>query len=583
MARIKNEKEGAPGKGSGVMPRRIEERFHTPKNVRTMVLGAKAELRKIMKAESPTAIEAVDPFSATYSTGLILEPPLPMSVLVEMPALSTILPQCINAMVTNIDGFGHEFDYTAEPADIDPETFQPVEGTGETRKEVIAEKEMLKQFFSTINPWDSWSNIRRKMRYDYELIGNAYLELIRSVDKKLSIVQHVIGHTVRMTPLDPLPTTVQVTVFRNGKEIPVNMQRRFRRYVQNIGTKSVFFKEYGDPRTISKLTGDVDETLSTDMQANEILHIRQYYPNSSYGLPRWIGSLISVYGARKAEELNYTYFRNGTIPPAIITISGGGMTQESYDYLKDYWSEETSGVERMHKPIIIEAVPTDVEVGREGVVRIDVKPLTDARLKDALFQGYDANSRKKVRSIFRLAPMFTGETEDLTRATAEASRGVTEEQVFVPERRDFDFWINNTILKELDVQFHEFRTKGPELGDSTVVVEAIRAFNQAGALTGNIARTLMKEVIGIETPRIAEPYGDIPFLVAIELAKKGDLLGIQRATLSGTGLLKPAPDAGDAAGSPNGSAGALAASGIVQGAPVTAQSAPAAKDDEKVP
>ena len=40
------------------------------------------------------------------------------------------------------------------------------------------------------------------------------------------------------------------------------------------------------------------------------------------------------------------------------------------------------------------------------------------------------NNRDKIRSAFRLHPIYTGESQDYTRATADTARQVTEEQVF---------------------------------------------------------------------------------------------------------------------------------------------------------
>ena len=63
----------------------------------------------IMKGEDvkfPTSMKMTeDPFKGQYGDG-ILEPPYDLEVLARLPEHSNILAQCVEAMVTNIDGFG---------------------------------------------------------------------------------------------------------------------------------------------------------------------------------------------------------------------------------------------------------------------------------------------------------------------------------------------------------------------------------------------------------------------------------------------------------------------------------------------
>lgn len=666
----------------------LEENISPELRMQAAVMGSKNSLYKIMKAESSTSIEDEDPFIMGDFAEKIIPPPLDIRKLADLPDQSSVLPQCIQSMATNIDGFGFELDYIGPPAETE-EDGEIKPKTGPDSPEAIKEKTNITSFFETINPWESWESIRKKMRCDRETTGNGYLEIIRSRTKDISYVSHVPSKNVRLLKLDPEATSVDVKLIRNGKSVNVTTEKRFRRFIQMIHTKKVFFKEYGDPRVINKTTGSVaTATLPTKSQANEIIWLKNYHPGTPYGMPRYIGTLISIYGARKAEELNYSYFINSTIPPAIVMISGGILTNSAFEQLRSYWSEETRGVDKMHKVLLIEAVPTSGSVsGKENVPRIDIKPLNDQRLQDALFQQYDEKHRDKVRSTFRIPPLFLGESSDYTKAcysedtetltengwkhhyeitdedkiaayspttktmefakpskkyiydvseelihfksktvdclmtedhtvlispydsnvwgvekagsipyqqfkvltapenyngtektnfssselrftdgnitrelytgrvycysvpdygffvtrrngkvtiqgnTAQAARGVTEEQVFVPERHDFDFVVNRTIMQELGAKFYRFRSKAPEIGDNDVMVRAVDAFSRAGALTGNMARTLMKETIGFDAPEIMGAWGDIPFQLVIELAKQQNLKGTEQLML----------------------------------------------------
>ena len=55
--------------------------------------------------------------------------------------------------------------------------------------------------------------------------------------------------------------------------------------------------------------------VPSDGPATEILHFRVHNPRSAYGVPRWIGNLLAVLGSRQAEEVNFLYFENKSVPP----------------------------------------------------------------------------------------------------------------------------------------------------------------------------------------------------------------------------------------------------------------------------
>ena len=88
-------------------------------------------------------------------------------------------------------------------------------------------------------------------------------------------------------------------------------QRKFRKYRQDIGGKTVYYKEFGDPRIMDRRNGEyleAGETLDRKWQANEILEFA--IGTKPYGEIRWIGQLLGVDGSRRAESLNNNYFIN---------------------------------------------------------------------------------------------------------------------------------------------------------------------------------------------------------------------------------------------------------------------------------
>ena len=61
--------------------------------------------------------------------------------------------------------------------------------------------------------------------------------------------------------------------------------------------------------------------------ANEIIWLTLHKDTQSpYGYPRWISQLPSVIGSRAAEESNFHLLQSGGIPPVLVTITGGTLT-----------------------------------------------------------------------------------------------------------------------------------------------------------------------------------------------------------------------------------------------------------------
>jgi hypothetical protein len=123
-----------------------------------------------------------------------------------------------------------------------------------------------------------------------------------------------------------------------------------------------------------------------------------------------------------------------------------------------------NGTEDFHKVLVLEAVSEAQQGPIDGVkdpVKIEVKELDG--IDDALFGNYDKDNRGKLRSAFRLPGLYTGETLDYTRATAKESTEVAEKQVFGPERKDFDSWVNRMLMPELDAVYYKFKTLGAQV------------------------------------------------------------------------------------------------------------------------
>ena len=401
-----------------------------------------------------------DPFNEFYETesialNRVLRPPYRMETLKMLPIRNAILLQCIHAMVTNCHSFGHSLVFTG-----DKEL--------ENSPEAEAEKTRIENLLDFPNDHDSFGNIRVKSGTDYEILGNAYLEVGRNAKGNVDFFYHVPGEKCRLCKIDVNPVSIKMTLMRDGKLVPVTARRYFRRYVQLVGTKIVYFKEFGDPRTIDPKTGDVKETLAAEDAATEMVHIPQYWSGNPYGVPCWANNMPAILGMREAELVNLQYFEDNAIPAMAILVSGGSLSEETLLELQEKFVN-AKGRDQVHRVVVIEAV-ADMDAAGDTdsappVPTLSIQPLRDAQQSDALFLSYDEASMAKIRGSFRLTPLYLGRSDDFTRATAEASIQMCETQVFTPRRNIFDDVINSKILSYNNAlpKFWKFKSNGSKL------------------------------------------------------------------------------------------------------------------------
>jgi PBSX family phage portal protein len=381
-----------------------------------------------------------------------IEPPLNMEFLATVEEYSTIVQQCVEAMEINIEGFGHM---------LRPLIMRDTLKEGDpVLKTMDDERRRVDNFLKRATGGDSMVAFRRKLRHDQETTGNAYIEVVRHpVSGALDRLVHVPSYQIRLGKTDPSFTEYtykcQVETGAGKHEVEeIKEVKRFRRYLQMqhgvaTGGDVVWFKEYGDPRVIDCKTGEVVaedkiKGFPPEQKANEVIHLRIYSSRTPYGLPRHKGCLITLLGDREAEEVNYTTLKSNNIPSMIVAVSNGLLTPETVQRMKDFVKEQIQGSSNYSRFLILEAEGI-FEGTDPGQIRLDIKPLTSQQTRDQLFQEYGKANREKVRECFRLPPIFVGRSEDYTRATAESSRRLADEQIFRPERDEMDHLFNRLL------------------------------------------------------------------------------------------------------------------------------------------
>lgn len=448
-----------------------------------------------------------DEFHGLYEDGAVLEPLYNPEQLTRLSENSDILQQCIDAYKTNIVGFGVDFDYDV---DVDKQN----EGIQEA---LDKEWSRYENFFKYCNFDESYTEIMKKVVDDRERIGWGTLEVIEDAIGRPAGLEHIPAHKVRLCKRERKAIMVKTMVPNdNGQMIEITIMKKFRKFVQIVDSQKVYFKEFGDPRTLNCKTGLYDENTPDEDKATSIMFFNIYCPYTPYGLPRYIGQLLNIQGNRKAEELNYTYFLDGRHMPMAIIVENGKLTDDSIKNISD-----SKGDKARHKYLILEAegVEKAVTIGDDedkSKVGIRLEKLAEMLEKDGLFQDYCKNNRDKIRSAFRLHPIYTGESQDYTRATADTARQVTEEQVFQPEREDIAFKFNNTLKRVLEINQVSMKFVAPTISDKAEIATAITPYVQAGAASPNMLIDALGDLLGKSFEPFEGEWADKPLQLLLK-------------------------------------------------------------------
>ncbi len=463
--------------------------------------------KRLSKQEVATlqsnAFQVDDEFSTLHDSDRrqIIPPPFNLRFLVSLTAHNNALMPNVAAMEVNIDGTGHEITSIEE--------VEPVE-EGEEQEEK-AKSQAAEDFFDEPWPFKSFMTIRREKRRHEETTGNAYFEIVRNPNGEIVLMDVVDATTIRLVRLDD-PVVKTVRLRRKGQEQDIKILHRDRRFMQRSGLRPdaaggpapekgkgmIFFKAYGTERDLDKFTGKwatEGVQIPAENRASELIHFTiNKMPGTPYGIPRWINQIPSILGSRKAEELNLDFFNSGGLPPAMIIVQGGILTEVVRQQIQTYLSGKGGGKNRA---MVLEVHAASGDMDKAGNVKVTVERFGADRQKDSLWENYDSKSEKRVRSSFRLPPLFVGKSEDMNFATAKTSYMIAEAQVFKPERDEFDEIMNKTIMKEIAPEF-EFRSLPITLRDVENQIKAIElALKEIGNIDPEEAIAAVNEVVDL--------------------------------------------------------------------------------------
>ena len=197
--------------------------------------------------------------------------------------------------------------------------------------------------------------------------------------------------------------------------------------------------------------------------------------------------------------------------------SGGRLSEASVPRIQNFIEEHLKGKKNFHKILILEADGggAHTPANDQARARIELRPLTEAQQQDALFQNYDQRNLDKVGGSFRLPRLLRGEGQDFNRSVADAQLRFAEDQVFQPERDEFDFFLNRKLLSDLGIRFWRFRSQTPLARDPERLTDMVEKLVRVGVLVPDEGRMLANDIFNREFRRIKDDWTKRPITLTL--------------------------------------------------------------------
>lgn len=325
----------------------------------------------------------------------------------------------VNAKVSNVISLGYSWVETRKTSDKINELVNGGDAgrVEKARRRLDRIKEQLDDWLEDLNEEDTWLEILEKVYADREIMGQGYLEIGRKSNGKIGYVGHIPANTIRMRR------------HRDG-------------FVQIVGQKVVFFRNYGDTET--------PDPIGDDPNPNELLVFRKYSSRSTYyGTPDIISALTAVAGEEFASRFNLDYFEHKAVPRYIIVLKGAKLSPASEKKLIEFFQTNLKG--NNHRTIY---VPLPPSIG-DKKVEFEIIPV-ETKIQDASFQKYHDMNTDTILMSHRVPKTKVGLSTNINLASATISDKMFKEQVTRPTQENIERRLRPFFKEVTDVYTFKF-------------------------------------------------------------------------------------------------------------------------------
>ncbi|WP_137288843.1 phage portal protein [Natronorubrum halophilum] len=276
-------------------------------------------------------------------------------------------------------------------------------------------------------------------RQDYHGIGWAALEILVEGDGTPIGLAHVPATTVRVRK-----TTKKIET-EDGEEREViqsghgylQVRQGRRRYFGEAGDR------YGDDQIFVDKENGKTASSAGDLEnepANELIFIPNPSPLSLYyGIPDWVAAMQTMGADQAAKEWNHDLFDHHGIPYYVVKVTGGELTEDSKDELRDLM-DNLKGTRYRTAILEVEEFEqkTDLNDENGNDVEIELVPVGSRDDLDMEFQQFRERNEHEIAKVHEVPPILINVTDTSNRSNSKEQVREFAEDVIAPEQKKFE-------------------------------------------------------------------------------------------------------------------------------------------------
>ena len=355
-------------------------------------------LEKRLQGKGAETKQLQTEISNMYDVFRVARPPYNQIYLGKLYEQSSYQYAAVNAKVANVVGLGYRFEESTKMKHKLQDTKEKKK-LDKMRKKLAVLKDELEELLNSMNEEELFIETLKRAYSDYQTIGNGYLEIGRNRNGTIGYIGHVPAAYVR------------VRLARDG-------------FVQILGKDAVFFRNFGDTETA--------DPIGSQAQPNELIHLRNYSPSSTYyGVPDIVSASSAVAGNEYSTRFNLDFFEYRAAPRYMIVSKGAKLSDRSEQRLLEFFQEGLKG--KNHRSIYVPLPADDLNFKND----LEIKPI-EAGIQDASFEKYKTMNRDEILYANRVPITKLGMSQGISIAAAKDLNQTFSEQVCTPEKRNLE-------------------------------------------------------------------------------------------------------------------------------------------------
>lgn len=383
------------------------------------------------------------------------------------------------------------------------------------QEEIDAEVQIVEDFIDDANEVVGFEGVIDRACMDYEGIGWAAIEVVRSRDMKTRRIAH--APAVRMKALKGWKGFVEVVSNNRSDGSQVSGGKHI--YYQTFGDKvtskrlNPFTQTYepydpkidGQPNPttcrwnlIDRETGKSTDDLTR--AANEIIWIPRHHSNTIYyGYTDVVPALGWLLANVHIRDYLLQFFEHNTVPRYAIIIEGAKMAEPVKKAITSYFSTHVKG--KAHKTLIV-PIPA-----MRGEVKVRFERL-DADVNEGSFQQTKKNNAQSIMAAHGVSPGIIGITEqsELGSGKGLSQAEIYKDRIVTPSQKYWSRKLNHMFRRGLGIMLVGIKFNPLDIRDEKAEMDVLTGYLMHGCTTINA----IKKRAGLGDPIAG---GDRAFIV----------------------------------------------------------------------